>query len=197
MDQAAGEAMRLAAELVSVGTMALAQQVRVQERREEDTLRRIEQQTREAARARRQPVGQRDRPAAKDAQSVPADETLAVTPDPIAEGADPSTTAPMPAVTDPPSSSLDVDPHAVTAEIPLTPPPVAPPAEPPAPLAAARAAEAVPSPANRAKALVEVGTMPTGAGGLQEAGSRLGTQGRPARSASLGRSPLPGHNLSR
>lgn len=221
MDQTAGEAMRLAAELVSVGTMATAQQVRLREQRTEEARRRVLQETRDARRHRSamHEAGEQDKATAETEGQPPVGEARTdqeVSADQeAAPGVDPEATAPSKAAAKDMHATAPIDvagqtvadtvggPGVVvsTAEafgvtieqVPGTPPPAAAERAVLAELASSRGAD----PAQVAKALVDVGAMPRSSEGLPAAGGRFASQPRPSRSVGLGRSALPGHDVSR
>jgi hypothetical protein len=210
MDQAAGEAMRMAAELVAVGTMAIAQRTRKQERTTETERQRVLRETRTSGRLARNPS--RDDPSTGVVAETP-DVAVGDTPADLAVGDSVGDTAPAAEGLDRTQElpRVEVDPDA-TAPLPVVradPPPQADarPATGPVELPAVAAAERVtaaslassPSaqPAEVARALVDVGAQPVAAESLGTAVAKAAAQPKPTRSANLGRSPLPGHDLSR
>jgi hypothetical protein len=222
MDQAAGEAMRMAAELVAVGTMAVAQQTRRREHQAEAERQRILRETREVARRDRQ-APREDQPEvgaeASEASTAAATEDLDRTQELPPLDVDPETTAPLPAVRAGATPDDDLEP---ASEVPVRAEFYRdqwndawaedieaavngkPPFDMPLVVAVeerARVAELASSPiappAEVARALVDVGAQPTSAENLGTAVAKAAAQPKPARSASLGRSPLPGHDLSR
>jgi hypothetical protein len=212
MDQAASNAMRVAAELVSVGVLAVSQRVNARARTEEEALRRAEQQrrqvTREQSRRREQPgrpipelpseqQGQGSEPAQDNRGGSAAAEgdTPAAAP-----GIDDPELGRAPAAAGPLDSAAEEGGEATTTDKAPTADPsgnTASGAEQVGPVDGVEQSASEMA-IDRGRSLVEAGTVPAGPGGLKEAGARMASQPRPSRSADLGRSPLRSpHQLSR